>query len=62
VFNFLFAAYIVLGPVVSQRSYGGAAAWATVATVASLAVFTVGLAVAGPAAALGVHTVLWELA
>ena len=33
VFNFLYAAYIVLGPVVSQRSYGGAAAWATVATV-----------------------------
>jgi predicted MFS family arabinose efflux permease len=33
VFNFLFAAYQVLGPVVSQRSYGGAAAWATVATL-----------------------------
>jgi MFS family permease len=33
VFNFLYAAYTVLGPVVSQRSYGGAAAWATVATL-----------------------------
>jgi MFS family permease len=33
VFNFLVTAYFVLGPVVSQRSYGGAAAWATVATV-----------------------------
>lgn len=33
VFNFLYAAYQVLGPVVSQRSYGGAAAWATVATL-----------------------------
>lgn len=33
VFNFLITAYFVLGPVVSQRSYGGAAAWATVATV-----------------------------
>jgi MFS family permease len=33
IFNFLYAAYNVLGPVVSQRSYGGAAAWATVATV-----------------------------
>jgi predicted MFS family arabinose efflux permease len=36
VFNFLYAAYIVLGPVVSQRSYGGAAAWATVATVGGI--------------------------
>ena len=33
VFNFLITAYLVLGPVVSQRSYGGAAAWATVATI-----------------------------
>ena len=33
VFNLLFTAYLVLGPVVSQRSYGGAAAWATVATI-----------------------------
>jgi len=36
VFNFLYAAYIVLGAVVSQRSYGGAAAWATVATVGGI--------------------------
>jgi MFS family permease len=33
VFNFLITAYFVLGPVVSQRSYGGAAAWAIVATI-----------------------------
>lgn len=33
VFNFTYAAYNVLGPVASQRSYGGAAAWATVATL-----------------------------
>jgi predicted MFS family arabinose efflux permease len=33
VFNFLYAAYQVLGPVVSQRSYGGAVARATVATL-----------------------------
>jgi predicted MFS family arabinose efflux permease len=36
VFNLLYAAYQVLGPVVSQRSYGGAAAWATVATVGGI--------------------------
>jgi hypothetical protein len=28
VFNFLYAAYQVLGPVVAQRTDGGAAAWA----------------------------------
>jgi MFS family permease len=33
VFNFLDAVYMILGPVVSQRSYNGAATWATVATV-----------------------------
>ena len=33
VFNFTYAAYSVLGPVASQRSYAGAAAWATVATL-----------------------------
>jgi MFS family permease len=33
VFNFLITAYFVLGPVLSQRYYGGAAAWATVATI-----------------------------
>jgi|HubBroStandDraft_1064217.scaffolds.fasta_scaffold17421_2 MFS family permease len=31
--NFLTAAYTVLGPVASQRYYGGAAAWAAVATI-----------------------------
>jgi MFS family permease len=36
VFNFLITAYLVLGPVVCQRSYGGAAAWATVATIGGI--------------------------
>jgi MFS family permease len=33
VFNVLFAGYVVAGPVVSRRYYGGAAAWAAVSTV-----------------------------
>ncbi|MST34112.1 MFS transporter, partial [Acidimicrobiaceae bacterium USS-CC1] len=33
VYNFLYAGYTVLGPVVSERHYGGAAAWAAAATV-----------------------------
>jgi len=36
VVNMLFGAYSVLGPVASQRYLGGAAAWATVATVGGI--------------------------
>jgi MFS family permease len=43
VFNFMITAYFVLGPVVSQRSYGGAAAWATVATVGGVGSIAGGL-------------------
>jgi predicted MFS family arabinose efflux permease len=42
-FNLLYAAYQVLGPVVSQRSYGGATAWATVATVGGVGAVAGGL-------------------
>jgi MFS family permease len=43
VFNFLFAAYSVLGPVTSQNHYGGAGAWAVIATSAGLGAVVAGL-------------------
>lgn len=36
VFNMLFAIYVVLGPVASVRYYGGARAWAVIATAAGV--------------------------
>jgi MFS family permease len=64
VVNLLFAMYSVLGPVMSRRYYGGAAAYATVATAAAIGSVASGLAamklrprhplrVAVPIAALG---------
>jgi predicted MFS family arabinose efflux permease len=36
VFNLLYAAYVVAGPVAARRYYGGAAAWATIITVGAI--------------------------
>jgi hypothetical protein len=44
VFNVLYAVYTVLGPVASRRYYGGAAAWATISTVAAIGSVLAGLA------------------
>jgi MFS family permease len=41
--NFLFAAYMVLGPLASERLYDGAAAWATIATAMALGAVCGGL-------------------
>jgi MFS family permease len=42
-FNLLFAGYVVLGPVMSKLHYGGAGAWATVATVGAIGATIAGL-------------------
>lgn len=42
-FNFLYAIYSVAGPVASQRYYGGAASWATVASIGGIGSVTGGL-------------------
>jgi MFS family permease len=42
-FNLLFAGYVVLGPVMSKLHYGGAGAWATVATVGAIGATVAGL-------------------
>ncbi len=42
-FNFLYAGYVVLGPVMSRLHYGGAGAWAIVATVGAIGSSVTGL-------------------
>jgi MFS family permease len=42
--NLLYAIYTVLGPVMSRHYYGGAAAWATIATAAAVGSVLAGLA------------------
>jgi MFS family permease len=44
-FNFLYAGYVVLGPVMSRLHYGGAGAWAIVATVGAIGATLGGLVV-----------------
>jgi MFS family permease len=44
VFNLLYGMYFVLGPLASRRYYGGAAAWATISTVAGIGSVLAGLA------------------
>jgi len=43
-FNFLYAGYVVLGPLMSKLHYGGAGAWATIATVGAIGSTIAGLA------------------
>jgi MFS family permease len=43
-YNLLYAMYTVLGPAMSRRYYGGAAAWATVATASAIGSVLAGLA------------------
>jgi MFS family permease len=42
-YNLLFAMYTVLGPAMSRRYYGGAAAWATIATASAVGSVLAGL-------------------
>ena len=43
-FNFLYAGYVVLGPLMSKLHYGGAGAWATIATVGAIGSTIAGVA------------------
>jgi len=43
VFNLLYAVYLVLGPVMSRRYYGGVGAWASTATAAAIGSVLAGL-------------------
>ena len=47
VFNLLVGVYVVLGPVVSRRYYGGVGAWAVTATAAAVGSVLAGLVGAG---------------